>query len=89
MVDNGGDAAVRVDLEEPRLLSPREFRTRNAVSVYLLDVCRNVKLDHLVRDAEFFQGNGDFDAVGRACCACSVTTQAKSREEEAYSRCTE
>lgn len=48
-VGNGGDAAIGVDLEEPRLL---------------LRVFGYVEVDYFVRQAEEFKGDRDLDAIG-------------------------
>lgn len=48
-VREGGDAAVRIDFEEP---------------VFFLLVGGDVDVLGFVGEAEFFEGDGDFDAVG-------------------------
>src|ERR1044071_672582 len=50
MIDDGGDAAVRIDLEEPGLLL-FELRERQQL--------------RRVRQAQFLEGDGDLPSIGR------------------------
>lgn len=49
-VSQGGDPAIGVDFEKPR---------------FFLRVLGDVDFGELIGEAELFEGDGDFDAIGR------------------------